>query len=95
MSVPEGWASSTLGKFFSDDELDHILSVFDSVDGDTMQAMDILKPWFNEPERAARLEANGLVASYASYAVPFLLGQNYVQVKQAQSRQQGGNPLWN
>lgn len=95
MATPEGWGSIPLGELFTQDELDHILSVFDSVDGDTMQAMDILKPWFREPERAARLEAKGMLASYASYAIPFFIGQRYQEIKQAQARNLGNNPLWN
>ena len=89
---PEGWGSIQLGTLFSAEDLKHLITVFDSVDGDAMQAMDILKPWFTEPERAAHLEANGMLASYASYAIPFFIGKHYQQIKLEQGR---GNPLWN
>lgn len=33
--------------------------------------IEMVTPWFMEPEMVAQLKAKGLVAGYAAYAIPF------------------------
>jgi len=64
----------------------HVFEVFDQVGGDYMQAMDILKPWFQEPGRAAYLNARGMDAGFMGYWLPFQIGQNTDIFRQAYSQ---------
>ena len=73
---PEGWTSINLGDIFNKEQLQHILDVCEAAK-DVSDAAAKLRPYFRG--MSAHMEAKGLLADYASYAIPF-------HVMQAQGR---------
>ena len=70
-----------MGDFLTEEEIAYLEQMWMEHGGDMMSFMDALKPWFKEPERAARLRASGMDPGFASYAIPY----HFAQFKQKQS----------
>lgn len=69
--LPPGWKTATLSDLFSPAQLKRLEQCYQQSKGDVSAMIELVTPWFMEPEMVAQLKAKGLLAAYAVYAIPF------------------------
>jgi len=83
MPTPESWKKTTIGQVLTDEHIAKLELIYQRAGGEVMEMIELVRPWFHEPEMAQYLESKGMLPDFATYSLPF----HYAQARQLQDQQ--------